>query len=72
MPWPDEYSDFNNPDDAAGDKLDDPDVLHDQQHSDVNDAVEALEHGLGLNPEGDYATVRARLDDADTARLMGL
>ena len=36
---------------------------HDGQHADVNDAVEAVEAELGLDPRGTFATVRARLDD---------
>jgi len=40
---------------------------HAGQHSDVNDAVEALEATLGLNPEGAYATVAARMLVVDLA-----
>jgi len=37
-------------------------VLHDVQHADINDAMEAVEAELGVNPKGSFATVGARLD----------
>lgn len=37
-------------------------------HDDVWDAVEAVETVLGVNPDGAYLSVAARLDEADTAR----
>ncbi len=49
---------FVNPTDL--DTMDDP--PHATQHADVNDAVEAVQAELGLNPRGSEATVRARLD----------
>lgn len=54
---------FTNPDAGAGDTLDDP--PHDSQHADANDAIEAVETELGVNPRGSHADVRARLDDID-------
>ena len=38
---------------------------HSERHDDVEAAVEAVQGELGLNPSGDFATVRARLDDLD-------
>jgi len=38
---------------------------HSAQHTNVNDAVEAIEGELGTDPAGAYATVKARLDAAD-------
>lgn len=38
---------------------------HRERHDDVEAAVEAVQGELGLNPSGDFATVRARLDDLD-------
>lgn len=35
---------------------------HAAQHSDANDAIEAIEAELGLSPSSTFATVRARLD----------
>jgi hypothetical protein len=36
-------------------------ISHSSQHANVNDAIEAIEHALGLSPEGDYLTVASRL-----------
>ena len=63
--YPAGYDALNNPtstttQDASG-------YEHDVQHTVVNDAVESIEAELGLLPKGAKATVRARLDDVDTA-----
>lgn len=50
---------FNNP--TAADDLDTPGVLHDEQHANANDAIEAIEATLGINPQGTAASVAARL-----------
>ena len=42
-------------------------VPHDQQHANANDAIEAIEAELGLNPKGSAATVKARLDAINPA-----
>lgn len=55
---------FTNPTPASN--LNDVPVLHSSLHSNVNDAVEAIEAELGLNPRGASATVKARLDALDT------
>ena len=52
---------------GAFDSFDDPGQTQDSPshaklHNDLNDAVEAIEQTLGLNPQGDYASVRARLN----------
>lgn len=62
--YPGSLDSFTNPTDA--DTLDDP--PHHLQHTDINDAMEAVQGELGLNPRGAFATVRARLDAID-ARL---
>ena len=41
-------------------------VPHATQHSDLNDAVEAIEAELGTLPKGASASVKARLDTNDT------
>lgn len=56
---------FTNP--TAGDSLDSPTVPHATQHANINDAVEAIEDTLGTNPQGDEATVKARLEAMTTA-----
>ena len=52
---------FVNP--TSADTLSNP--PHDGQHANINDAVEAIETELGINPRGALATVRARLDRLD-------
>ena len=37
-------------------------IGHAAQHANANDAIEAIESTLGLNPQGASATVKARLD----------
>lgn len=49
----------------ATDSLDTPSVYHDQQHANSNDAIEAIQTTLGINPHGSFLTVDARLDDHD-------
>jgi len=56
---------FTNP--TATDTLDSATVPHADQHSNANDAIEAIESTLGVNPQGGSATVVARLDDVDTS-----
>ena len=56
---------LSNP--TAGDNLDTASVLHTTQHTNINDAVEAIETELGINPRGAALSVRARLDAIDTS-----
>lgn len=42
-------------------------VPHSAQHTNANDAIEAIEATLGINPQGASVTVKARLDANDTA-----
>lgn len=58
---------FENPDDDAGDELDTPGVLHDEQHSNANDAIEAIEAELGTTPSGTHDTVRGRFEYIEDA-----
>lgn len=46
-------------------------VSHAGQHADANDAIEAIQATLGVNPQGSSATVVARLNASDAA-LPGL
>jgi len=46
---------------TATDTLDSVTVPHASQHTDINDAVEAIEGELGTNPKGTFASVKARL-----------
>lgn len=63
--YPGGLDNFTNP--TASDQLDSATVPHASQHANLNDAVEAIEGELGTNPKGAKATVKARLDDVDTA-----
>ena len=63
--FPAGYDDFNNP--VATDPLDDPDVAHATQHSDINDAVEAMQQVMGLNPQGSFATILDRANSLEAA-----
>jgi hypothetical protein len=56
---------LSNP--TAGDNLDTGAVLHTTQHTNLNDAVEAIETELGTNPKGAALSVKARLDALDAA-----
>ena len=56
---------FTNP--TSSDTLDSVTVPHATQHANINDAVEAIETTLGVNPQGGSATVVARLNANDTA-----
>lgn len=55
---------FTNP--TASDTLDSATVPHADQHSNANDAIEAIESTLGVNPQGGSATVVARLTALDS------
>jgi hypothetical protein len=58
--YPNNIDNFTNP--TATDTLDSVTVPHATQHTDINDAVEAIEGELGTNPKGTFSTVKARLD----------
>ena len=62
--FPGGLDNFTNP--TASDTLDSATVPHATQHANVNDAVEAIESTLGVNPQGASATVVARLGALDT------
>jgi hypothetical protein len=55
---------FTNP--TATDTLDSATVPHADQHANANDAIEAIESTLGVNPQGSSATVVARLTTLDS------
>jgi len=50
---------FSNP--SASDTLDSATVPHHTQHSDANDAIEAIQATLGVNPQSSSTTVADRL-----------
>lgn len=63
--YPGAIDSLTNP--TASDNLDTALVLHTSQHTNVNDAVEAIETELGTNPKGAALSVKARLDAVDAA-----
>ena len=61
--YPSSLDAFTNP--TSTDTLDSATVPHASQHTDINDAVEAIEAELGTLPKGSFATVKARLVAGD-------
>lgn len=59
--YPGGLDDFANP--TPSSTLNSP--SHSQQHTNLNDAVEAIERELGTSPKGGDASVKARLDRID-------
>ena len=57
--YPSGLDSFTNP--AGTDNLS-AGIGHAAQHANANDAIEAIESTLGLNPQGASATVKARFD----------
>lgn len=57
--YPNSLDNFVNPN--PNDKLNSATVPHSQQHTDLNDAVEALQTVLGVNPAGSHLTVKDRI-----------
>jgi len=62
--YPSALDNFINP--TATDKLDSNTVPHHLQHSNLNDAVEAIQTVLGINPAGSHLTVKDRIITAET------
>jgi hypothetical protein len=59
--YPDDFDSFNNPN--PNDQLNDILVPHHLQHTNANDAIEAIENELGLNPSGTHASVLDRFEN---------
>ncbi|MGA1046551.1 MAG: hypothetical protein ACO3UU_00945 [Minisyncoccia bacterium] len=57
--YPSSLDSFSNP--TSSNKLNDSGVVHADQHANANDAIEAIQATLGINPQGASATVVARL-----------
>lgn len=62
--YPNRLDDFINP--TANDTLSSGTVPHHQQHADLNDAVEAIQTVLGVNPAGSYLTVKDRIINTES------
>jgi len=50
---------------AASDNLNSATVPHAKQHSDLNDAVEAIQTVVGINPAGPHLTIKDRIIAAE-------
>lgn len=61
--YPSSLDNFVNP--TGSDKLNSTTVPHAKQHADLNDAVEAVQTVLGLNPAGSHLTVKDRIISAE-------
>jgi hypothetical protein len=57
--YPNQLDILINP--TATDKLNSNTVPHHQQHANLNDAVEAVQTVLGLNPAGSHLTIKDRI-----------
>ena len=62
--YPTSLDNFVNP--SSTDRLDSVTVPHHKQHTDINDAVEALQTVIGLSPAGSHLTVKDRIIAAET------
>jgi hypothetical protein len=57
--YPNSLDNFINP--TASDTLNSATVPHADQHANLNDAVEAMQTVLGINPAGSHLTVKDRI-----------
>lgn len=62
--YPDHLDNFINP--TASDSLASGLVPHAEQHANLNDAVEAIQTVLGINPAGSYLTIKDRIINTET------
>lgn len=62
--YPAALDNFINP--TSNDRLDSVTVPHHQQHADLNDAVEAIQTVIGLNPAGGHLTVKDRISSLES------
>ena len=63
--YPAGIDNFTNP--TSTDKLDSATVPHSAQHINANDAIEAIQAELGINPKGASESVGARLTSIETS-----
>lgn len=62
--YPNSLDNFVNP--TPIDTLNSTTVPHAQQHANLNDAVEAMQTVLGINPAGSHLTVKDRIINAES------
>jgi len=63
--YPNSLDTLQNP--TATDTLDSPTVPHHEQHSNANDAIEAIQTVLGISPAGSHLTVKDRIAAAESS-----
>jgi hypothetical protein len=68
--YPGGLDSFANP--SPTDPLDSGTVPHAAQHANANDAIEAIQGELGVDPAGAFATVAARLEDLAPGGTLSL
>ena len=61
--YPNSLDNFINP--LPSDSLSSSTVPHADQHANINDAMEAMQTVLGLNPAGSHLTVKDRIINAE-------
>ncbi len=61
--YPNQLDVLINP--TANDKLNSNTVPHHTQHANLNDAVEAIQTTLGINPHGSHLTIKDRIIKAE-------
>ena len=67
--YPGALDSFTNP--TSTDTLNSATVPHADQHANANDAIEAIQATLGINPQGGSATVVARLNSIGASQGTG-
>lgn len=63
--YPGALDTFTNP--LADDQMNNP--PHADQHADANDAIEAIQLELGVNPAGDDTDVNTRMSNIETEKV---
>jgi hypothetical protein len=63
--FPANLDDFNNP--TPGNSLGDSGVLHSEEHSNTNDAIEAIQRKIGVDGSSDTTSIDKKLNDAITS-----
>jgi hypothetical protein len=62
--YPNSLDILENP--TSTDRLNSTSVPHHKQHADANDAIEAIQTVLGVNPAGSHLTVKDRIISLET------
>lgn len=57
---------------TASDQLNSVTVPHAKQHADANDAIEAIQTVLGLNPAGTHLTIKDRIVELESNSSLNM